>query len=268
MRTHRIPGGEASGAIGGMFPGALTIGCPPLTGWSLWDDFIRLGSSSGDYGESRLSTFSIGSGVNLTHQTPTANTEIGILRVETVSFSTQFEGGSVGLPTSPGVYAAGLPSGVWYVAKVRAVDTAHIEFWSGFVDAHARVHNGGPTSFVGFRFDPIAPAAWQGVVYDGLVWQTVDLVALADTSWHVFAFRYLPKNEATDAAYGVQFYTIDAAGPPEWGPQWQEAGDLIVASLPTAGMTLCVGGAVTTLFADPDVAAEVDFVGVGGHARR
>lgn len=269
MTTNRTP----SGAIpGGAFAGSYAnpaVGCPPLMGWSSWDDFIRLGSAD-DYGESRMSSYGIGAPLpTLTAQTPSANTEIGILRLETDATSTVYEGGAIGLDASPGVYAAGLPPGLWYVAKVRLVHTTDIEAWTGFVSAHARPTSGGGTIFVGFHADPDSTTNWQGVVWNGGTTATVDMGVPASTQWAIMAFRIPEKLTATDAAFGLEFYTVDADQPLYYGPHWTQRGNLVQAgSLPSSALTLAALGVVTTDNASPQRAAEIDFYGVGGGGRR
>lgn len=266
-KTHRIPAGDAGGALAGMYPNAISIGCPPLAGWSLWDDFTREGSA-GDFGESRLTAHPIGSGIVPAAQSPAANTEIGILRITTDVSSTTNEGGSLGLPTTPGVYAGGLPGGLWYIAKLRLIDTADIQCWSGFVEDHRRIFDGGPDGFVGFWAQ--GGGNWKGVVYDGTTWQEVDLGVAADSTWRILAFRIPAKCMATtDQPYGIQFSTVNGNVPPGQGPEFFNVGNILpMSGVPSGGLTLAAGGVVTLNTVTPDRTMEVDFVGVGGPGRR
>ena len=259
MPTKRPPTGDAGGAAGGQFPN-ISVGNPPLMGLSLHDEFLRLGSV-GDYGDTRLTLTTLGTTPAVTQTTPTTQLESGVLKLSTGDVSSN-EGGVMGHPVA--AWCARPAIGALYVAKVRAVDSWNIEVWTGFASAAATVKTADSTEFIGFRF---VGAGWEGVVKNGSGGgneNTVTLLALADTAWHTFGFRYIATHGQTSSAYGVQFYILDADN--TTGPFWFETGDLITTNIPTTAMLMLPLGLTTT--DGTSKAAEMDYYTLGGHMRR
>ena len=261
MPTRRPPSGDAGGALRGQFP-KPAVGNPPVMGFSVHDEFIRLGSA-GDYGDTRLTLTNIGATATITQTTPTTSLETGIMKISTGVMSAN-EGGGLGQPVA--VWGAGPAVGAVYMVKLRSVDTADVFVWSGFAGSVATVNTADTTTFIGFR--GLGGGDWEAVVKTTSGGGNEEVVSLGtlDATFQTFGFRYIAAvgRGSSAVAYGVQFFTVDADT--DVGPYFTDVGDLITTNIPT-GALLLVPLAIVTVDGS-DKAAEIDYYTLGGKTRR
>jgi hypothetical protein len=261
--TARHGAGTLSGALSGYLD-QPAIGCPPLQGWSLHDDFIMephtvaATTEVGDWGWTFTSVG--GPGASAAAITPTAITEKGICRFTTAAVLNEIATSGEAVPDHFAVPAIGAS----FAVKMRLHTLTWTLAASGWVETLGRIDAAAPAnSFLGFRGDVGAGAAnWYFVSRAAAVETTVDMGVAADGTWRIFGARCL-----MDATW--QAYLIDCSNIHQ-GPVWTPVGTPIpVASLPVTVMRamifqVCnrVGGVGT------EKQADIDFVAYGGRGAR
>jgi hypothetical protein len=248
----RRPAGTATGAVDGWYPNDLALGAPPVMGFSRWDDFT-LPHGVSTFGDLSWTLYDMGTPPAVSVGTETALTEIGIARITTGAVTG--EGGTGAYAHAH--FAGAPPVGIWYTAKLRAIDTTDIEVWSGWVeDPTARVYTGISNGFVGFRgVQNGVLTNWYGVCRSGAAETTVNLGVACNTTWRILGLRRTTT--------GFNFYVYDHADRNFFYGDTQSALiGTISTNIPTASLTMApLGVCPRTNVAK---AAEIDFCSFGG----
>lgn len=246
----RPPRGPALGVLDGQHPHP-SLGLVPASGAAHFDEFLGVYTKTAapPYG-----VYDTGSGGLVTDESPSALTEVGILKLTTDSASLSYLS----------VYGAagalyGLPPGLLWGAKWRLSQTSDSAAFSGFCDSFMSPPLvAAAVSFIGLR--QINTGAWFGVVKDGATAAnetTVDLGIGGDTSFYAAGFRVTPTG-------GVQFFTVESDA--RVGPVLTDVGDEVTTNIPAVALRPLILGAFTSTAAVKR--AEIDWWALGGRSAR
>jgi hypothetical protein len=256
MPWGRHAGGPAGGGLSGNYPDDIGEGAILVMGYgTIRDDFIRP-PAGGTYGDMLWSLDDFTGAATATNQTPTAETETGVLRLSTGAAAPR-EGAAIGYPDGADrTFYRSPPPGSIYCVKLRAVDTSQIEISSGFFEQHAAVSAPTANDFLGIR--GTAGGNWTGVLRNNTTETTQDLGVAVDTTWRCLGFYRLDNGTIQFCRWDRHSNKIVVR---------EDIGDpLQVANLPDAA--LCIAPLNVITLDGVDKRAEIDFVTLGGRTER
>ena len=261
-RTARPPAGTAGGSLGGSYPDP-SIGCPPVAGHSLWDEFVRP-PGGGEWGDLRWILNAVGGAApTAAVVTPTAATEVGIQRLSTGGAPIAIDEGVCGGWSIAGgfpLYRTPRVGSAW-TCKVRLQDVTNVRVFSGLLAAYTSWWIGGSQG-IGFRATNGGAAAnWVGVCRDGAGETLIDMGVDASGKWRLMRWRHELTATGSVIVFERAGGSTQEANHGPW-IEWVEAGRC-TTNIPAVPLTYCPL-AVVTRTANVAKAADIDFCGLGG----
>jgi hypothetical protein len=264
MGCARAAAGPATGGLSGNYPDPGP-GLASSKGWQMYEEGLR-SAISNLHGDLRWPEQTIAGVTVFSHPSPSADTEAGLLRVQTGINAN--DGGAYGYQI--GVerpFFKSPPAGSIWACKLRNVtDGLQRYTFSGFVETYvvgapaAAVVN----SFIGVICEATAGTArWIGRVRSGATSTDVDLGVDADTTFRIVGFEHM-RDEMSGVSLGIQWFTLDAS----LGDRVlrTNVGSPVSTNLPTVPLSpVCLG--VQSRSAGARI-AEVDFWNLGGTVAR
>jgi len=206
--TRRPPAGTYAGGLAGLAEDPA-LGIVGAAGLHLHEDWLAYATGGATrFGEVGWTRTNIGSAPSVVLNTPTAVTEVGVVRMGTHTQANR--GGTLHTNGITQLYTP--PVGMLWAVKLDLSGTADVEVWSGFSGSTSgRVRVADSTQFIGVRYLSTV-GTWQGVVKNGSTAaneSTVDLGAHTPGTYVTLALEVVDTDGA--GTPGVQFMTLDGS---------------------------------------------------------